>query len=235
MAPVGISTPKDLISYFNQIQGKGIVSGEFIETGEPASVTTDPLAQLQSSTGQYVGIIGIDYWHAGGNGPPLTATANADAIAHWQAGGLVEINAAMPNPTTGQAETFNLDVAGLLVPGTGTNDALNNSLSQVATGLRQLQDAGVVVLYRPFWEMNGNWNWWGAGNLSAPQFQALWQYTYDYMTNAMGLHNLVWVYSITAGTTLPGRSLTDTYPGGSYVYIIQHVMLASVPAANLVI
>ncbi len=221
MSPKGISTPQDLINYFNSIQGTGLVSGEFIETGDPASVTTDPLAALQSATGQYVGMIGIDYWHAGGTGAPDTATANADAIANWQAGGLVEFNAAMPNPTTGGSalDTSNLDVAGLLTPGTATNNALNTSLSQVAAGFKQLQDAGVVVLYRPYWEMNGNWNWWGAGELSGTQFQALWQYTYNYMTNTMGLHNLVWEYAINAGYTLPGRTLTDTYPGSAYVDI----------------
>jgi hypothetical protein len=219
LSPIGISSPKDLISYFNKIQGKGVVSGEFIETGDPASRTIDPLNTLQAETGQFVGMIAIDYWHAGGSGAATTAAANADAIAQWKAGGLVEVNAAMPNPTTGRwaGDTSNLDVAGLLTPGTATNNALNANLSQVAAGLRQLQDAGVVVVYRPYWEMNGNWNWWGAGILSAQQFQALWQYTYNYMTDTMGLHNLVWMYAINAGTALPGRSLTDTYPGSSFV------------------
>ena len=234
MSPIGISTPKDLINYFNKIQGKGLVSGEFIETGDPASVTIDPLTTLQANTGQFVGMIAIDYWHAGGTGSVTTANANADAIAQWQAGGLVEVNAAMPNPTTGGAatDTSDLDVAGLLTPGTATNNALNANLSQVAGGLRQLQDAGVVVVYRPYWEMNGNWNWWGAGLLSAQEFQALWQYTYNYMTDTMGLHNLVWMYAINGGFALPDRSLTDTYPGAAFVDMTGQDMYSNNPGID---
>jgi hypothetical protein len=232
--PAGISNAQDLINYFTQLQGKGIVSGEFIETGDPASATIDPLTTLASQTGQNLGLIGIDYWHDGGSGPAITADANADAIAQWKAGGLVELGPDIPNPTTGGGsfDTSNLDAAGLLTPGTATNNALNASLSQVAAGLQQLQNAGVVVLFRPFLESNGNWFWWGAGNLSASQFQALWQYTYNYMTNTMGLHNLVWVYAINAGFALPGRTLTDTYPGSAYVNITGQDLYTDNPGAD---
>ena len=51
LSPTGISSPKDLINYFKQVEGKGIVSGENIETGDPASITVDPLATIQSETG----------------------------------------------------------------------------------------------------------------------------------------------------------------------------------------
>ncbi|MGE0222992.1 MAG: glycosyl hydrolase [Acetobacteraceae bacterium] len=209
------------MNYFNSIRGKGVVSGQFIETGDPASVTTGPLAQLEAETGQYVGMIGIDYWHFNTGGNAIVAAANQAAIQHWQSGGLVTLSLSMPNPTTGGGiqDTSYVDAQGLLTPGTPTNAALNQMLTQVGEGLRQLQDAGVPVLFRPYHENNGDWFWWGAGNLSASQFQDLWRYTHDYLTDTMGLHNLAWVYSINTGTALGGRSLTDTYPGGQYVDI----------------
>ena len=34
-------------------------------------------------------------------------------------------------------------------------------LDRIASALEELQDAGVVVLWRPLQEMNGSWFWWG--------------------------------------------------------------------------
>ncbi|MGE4048786.1 MAG: glycosyl hydrolase, partial [Acetobacteraceae bacterium] len=234
MVPNKIASSQDLVNYLKGIQGKGVVSGQFIETGDPAEVTTEPLNQLQAQTGQYVGVIAIDYWHFNTSGAAITSPANTAAIAHWNQGGLVTLSLSMPNPTSGGGVQDGawVDAEGLLTPGTATNNALNQSLAQVAAGLRELQDAGIPVLFRPYHENNGDWFWWGADNLSASQFQALWQYTHDYMTNTAGLDNLVWVYSINAGTALPGRSLTDTYPGDQYVDVTGQDLYSSSPGVG---
>jgi mannan endo-1,4-beta-mannosidase len=105
----------------------------------------------------------------------------------------------MPNPTTGGPSTdvSNLDAAGLLTSGTASNTAFLATLDQIATGLAALQAAGVVVILRPFWEMNGDWFWWS--KLSIAQFISLWQFTHNYLTNTKGLTNLLWLYSVNAG------------------------------------
>ncbi len=80
--------------------------------------------------------------------------------------------------------------------------------------LKQLQDAGVVVLWRPFHEFDGKWFWWGmAGGES---FVKLWQLMYDRYTNQYGLNNLIWVLGY-SGNHAGDQSW---YPGDDYVDII---------------
>lgn len=166
MRPTGIATLKDPTNYVNKIQGKGIVSSEFIETSDPASVTTDPLTTLQANTCHFVEMIAIDYWHAGGTGSVTTANANAIAIALGHGGGVVEVNCGHAKSDHGWGGD------GYIQPGCG--------------------------------RFAGAWN--------------------RYVAATMGLHNLVWMYAINAGTTHPGRSLTDTYPGVAFVSMTRQGM-----------
>ncbi len=55
-----------------------------------------------------------------------------------------------------------VDLEKLLTPGNETHDRWMKELDTIAAGLKELQDANVVVLWRPFHEMNGGWFWWGA-------------------------------------------------------------------------
>jgi mannan endo-1,4-beta-mannosidase len=113
-------------------------------------------------------------------------------------------------------DTSKLDAAGLLTPGTPTNSAFMNSLSHVAAGVRELQDAGVVVLFRPFHENGGDWFWWGTARQNSTQMIALWRFTHDYMEKTQGLHNLVWLFE----SGQPDVPTTSNYPGGAYVDLI---------------
>jgi len=49
-----------------------------------------------------------------------------------------------------------------LTPGTEENIALLNDIDTMARKLKQVQDAGVPVLFRPLHEAEGGWFWWGA-------------------------------------------------------------------------
>lgn len=210
----GAVTPADLIAYFNSIAGTYTVSGQFIELGP-----LTPIQNIDASTGYWLGMIGGDYWHFGGTGPAVSGYPfNANAISYWQNSGLVTLICSMPNPTTGgySGDTSGLDAAGLLTSGTATNNALMSMLDDIATGLQQLQSNGVVVIFRPYHEANGNWFWWGTGLLSGSQFIALWQFTWDYFTNTKGLTNLVWLFGMNAGLS-SNFPISGIYPGSSYV------------------
>jgi mannan endo-1,4-beta-mannosidase len=128
----------------------------------------------------------------------------------------VEVNVHLPDPTRfggGGLRDKDVDIAGLLKDGTPANIAWLTELDQVAAGLRQLDDAGVVVLWRPFHEMSGGWFWWGG---KAPaDFVALWRHMFGYFTKVKGLHNLVWIYSPNMG----GRA-GDYYPGDDYADMV---------------
>jgi mannan endo-1,4-beta-mannosidase len=206
------TTPASVLAALKSIQGRATLSGQFIEVGD-----LSPIGQIYNSTGKWLGLIGGDYWHFGGTGAPAgVASFNASAKAYWNAGGLVTLSISIPNPTTGggSSDVSRLDVAGLLVRGTATNTALNASLDAVAAGLADLQAAGVVVILRPYHELNGTWFYWGAGTMSAVQFQALWAYTHSYMTKTKGLTNLLWLWSVNAGFGSFPQTLLRFPPAG---------------------
>jgi mannan endo-1,4-beta-mannosidase len=106
-----------------------------------------------------------------------------------------------------------LNLADLLVAGTPVHERWMRQLDDLAAGLQDLQSAGVVVLWRPFHEMNGAWFWWGAQD--PVTFIQVWLQMFDYFTKTKGLHNLVWVYS-------PNHGLhtADYYPGDGYADLV---------------
>lgn len=101
------------------------------------------------------------------------------------------------------------DAANATVAGTWENEVFTADLAKVATSLKQLQDAGIAVIWRPFHEASGGWFWWGK---DAESSKALWIAMFDYF-QAQGVNNLIWVW------TSQGDD-SDWYPGDSYVDII---------------
>ena len=103
-------------------------------------------------------------------------------------------------------------------------------LDLMASHLQTLQSAGVIVLFRPFHEMNGGWFWWGAQSDTSPsvaEFVELWRYVHDYVVKQKQLTNILWVYSPenseTVNVNYPWGLLKPTaffYPGDSYVDVI---------------
>ena len=93
--PNGINTPSDLIAYLRRISGTHTLSGQYVETGDMA-----PIRAIHDATGKWLGIVSGDYYHYDHKGPAVTSF-NAGAIEYWKAGGLVELNLHMPNPSTG--------------------------------------------------------------------------------------------------------------------------------------
>lgn len=101
------------------------------------------------------------------------------------------------------------NAANATVAGTWENEVFTADLAKVATSLKQLQDAGIAVIWRPFHEASGGWFWWGK---DAESSKALWIAMFDYF-QAQGVNNLIWVW------TSQGDD-SDWYPGDSYVDII---------------
>ncbi|MFK7817663.1 MAG: glycosyl hydrolase [Planctomycetaceae bacterium] len=188
--------------------GNSIVSGH-------ASYVVDLAAQ----TGKWPGLIGGDY---GLDNNHNVSQTNQVLIDHWNAGGLVTLSWHSDNPWTGgnSWDTNNYEnLWDLVTPGNYAYNNWQNHLQEVGDALEQLRDAGVVVLWRPLHEMNGDWFWWGektwAGHEDA--YKAVYQDMFNYLTNTRGLDNLLWVYS-TAVTW--DRLLKNYYPGSGYVDVV---------------
>jgi mannan endo-1,4-beta-mannosidase len=125
-----------------------------------------------------------------------------------------------------------LDARGLLTPGTATNVAFMKSLSQCAAGMKELQAAGVVVIFRPFHENGGSWFWWCSGfRLSSAQVVALWRFTYNYLEHDQGLHNLVWLFE----SGQPDVPVKSNYPGDAYVDVVGQDVYLNEPGGPAVV
>jgi len=215
LAIAQLSYTPSALDYFRSIQGKGIISGQFIERGP-----LDPIERIYSTTGKWLGLIGGDYWWYGsGSFTADYGSYNAIAKSYASNGGLITLCLSMANPTTGGAlnDLSRLDAGDILTSGTTTNRNFMSMINSVADGLADLQSSGVTVIFRPFHESNGNWFWWGTKLMSPNQFQAMWQFVHNHFTQNRGLKNIVWLYGANAG--LSAFPMTN-YPGNSFVDMV---------------
>ena len=200
---------------------------------------------LEQQTGETPGMIGLDYEQDGIFTDDQLLAANQVLIKHWKAGGLVTINWSPLNPwlndeldlsnqhgswtdTRNQGDNLkNVDLRQLIDPESAIYPVWQRKLDRIATALLDLQKAGVVVLWRPMQEMNGNWFWWGYASYSNDPgpYIALWADMFHYFKDVKGLHNLLWVYSPAHG---PENILEQfaikpvgwSYPGDAYVDVV---------------
>jgi len=229
------------------IVGQNTGHGDQIVNG-PAPFGYAPLVgALTNETGELPGMIGLDYEHDRIYRPDQLSAANQVLIDYWQKGGLVTINWSPHSPwLNDEADLINhpgmwtdtrttssvgsnikgIDLRLLVDKQSEMSIVWRHKLDRIADALLELQKAGVVVLWRPMQEMNGNWFWWGIA--SAPNdpkaYIAIWRDMFDYFTQVKGLHNLLWVYSPSATWFDPAQQTVkpadSTYPGNAYVDIV---------------
>jgi mannan endo-1,4-beta-mannosidase len=107
----------------------------------------------------------------------------------------------------------------LTTDGTEVNEAWKEQADRIAGYLKQLQDAKVPVLWRPYHEMNGVWFWW-CNKKGENGFKKLWITMYERYVGHHGLHNLIWVWNPNAPRLIPGDeayAYEDFWPGLEYV------------------
>lgn len=205
---------RTVLNYFHELaarkEGRRILSGQFSDFGNGANLRI--MERIHEKTGHWPGLIGVDYADFP-RGSLTYKTPNKVAIDYWKQGGLVTVMAHMYNPANpkgGGLRDKGVDIADLLRPDTDTHKRWMQELDLTAEGLKELKDAGVVVLWRPFHEMNGGWFWWGAKE--PEQFIAVWRHMFDYFSKTKGLDNLLWVYGPNHG-----QNTAKYYAGDRYV------------------
>jgi mannan endo-1,4-beta-mannosidase len=106
----------------------------------------------------------------------------------------------------------------VLTPGTALYNHWCAQVDAIAVFLKQLQDAHVPVLWRPYHEMNGDWFWWGnrTGEYSTI---ALYRQLFDRLVNTHHLNNLIWVWSVDRPSR-PGMEHAKFVPGADYVDVL---------------
>jgi hypothetical protein len=106
----------------------------------------------------------------------------------------------------------------VLTPGTALYKHWCAQVDAVAVFLKQLQDAHVPVLWRPYHEMNGDWFWWG-GRTGEYSTIALYRQLFDRLVNHHHLTNLIWVWSVDR-VSKPGMEHAKYFPGIDYVDVL---------------
>ena len=150
-----------------------------------------------------------------------------EAEAQWRAGSLVTLTSHVCPPTMPESCGWEDGIksrlhddqwAELVTEGTALNTNWKRRLDTIAIYLTYLQDAGVVVLFRPLHEGNSPWAWWG-GRAGPDGSLKLYQLTHEYLT-ARGLTSLIWVWSPKDGDPDNENaidSIDQFFPGDEYV------------------
>jgi mannan endo-1,4-beta-mannosidase len=130
-------------------------------------------------------------------------------------------------PTDDEPVTFRRSVQGkltdaqfndVITPGTVLYNRWAAQVDVIAGYLKQLQDAHVPILFRPYHEQNGNWFWWG-GRRGERGTKALYHQLWDRLVNFHKLNNLIWVWNVDR-PMLPDRQFVDYFPGQQYIDVL---------------
>lgn len=186
--------------------------GNTILAGQQESTWMDSvdyeMNYIQKNTGKLPAVRGLDFM--GGDFDGVVKRSKD----WWEKGGIVTIcwhtgvNGGSYNDSLNDSPNFSK----LLTKGTSEYNAMIANWDKAAEALKELRDAGIPVLWRPFHEFDGQWFWWGKGGSS--NFVKLWQMMYDYFTDVHGLDNLIWVLGYADDVK------NGWYPGDEYCDII---------------
>jgi len=106
----------------------------------------------------------------------------------------------------------------LITSGTEINERWKSQVDVIAFFLKQLRNAHVPVLWRPYHEMNGGWFWWGKKE-GENGYKKLYRMLYDRLVNFHKLNNLIWVFN--ANEVKAGVDSYETYyPGDDVVDVL---------------
>ena len=227
-------TPFESLNFIYSIQGEFILSGQHNDqkrleyscglnrTGPTdATYWTD---ELYDVVGKYPALYGGDFGFSRTDQERWDVTYESER--QWNAGAVVNIMWHSCPPTSGATCQWEQDIKSqlnqaqwqdLLTEGGNLNTIWKSRVNDIAQYLQYLEDAGVEVLWRPYHEQNQTGFWWNS--LGAENTKSLWRMMHDYMTNDLGLNNLIWVLDV---QDLNGGSddFSDWDPGDQYWDII---------------
>ena len=216
---------KKVLAFLYSIKGKNIISGQQ-NFNSDRDLFSD---SAKAITGKYPAVWGSDFinWGDKDLGPDIVK----EAIQKWKDGYLITLMWHEGKPTDNPPYEFSKNVIAkmtdgewneLVTPGSVLNKKWLAQIDVIAGYLKQLKDAGVPVLWRPYHEMNGVWFWWG-NRKGENGIAKLWKMMYDRYTNHFQLNNLLWVWGANGLRDIPfdeAYDYKDYYPGANYVDVL---------------
>jgi mannan endo-1,4-beta-mannosidase len=226
--PAASPEARALLKYLYRISGHNLLSGQHNQPGLKlgASAMCEKVNEL---VGKYPAVWGYDFGFRtnGLDGINNRPAMIAEAIRQHRNGAIITLTWHAVCPLDDEPNEWKKSVwhkmtpeqwTELVTPGTPLNLRWQAQVDVIAGFLKQLRDARVPVLWRPYHEMNGDWFWW-CGKKGEKGFKALWQLEYDRFVNHHGLNNLIWVWSANA----PGGNAgpyADYFPGRDRVDVL---------------
>jgi hypothetical protein len=225
---------KCILNYLYSLKSKPdkkIISGQMMNMAinYETAYQTD-IVSLFNTTNKWIGIIGSNYQRVPSGLPKNMHETNYRLIQYFRNGGLVTLFCSFSNPWTNAGfndTTGRYGIMDLIDESKPVHKAWLERLDSVAVGLKELQDYGVVVLYRFFPENNGSWFWWGSQTPELPKQEdwiKLWIHAHDYFSKVKKLNNILWVFAPSAKETANKNPYFKPdmhyYPGNAYVDIV---------------
>jgi len=198
----------------------GVLSGQVNDPTAP-SAATDAVAQ---ATGKQPAI-----WGAELAGP--AADVVAEAIRAHKNHAEVALSWHPLRPTDNAAadakgQLTDYEWSELITPGSSLNKLWLEQVDKTAESLKELEKAGVAVLFNPLPEANGNTFWW-AGRKGVRGSAELYRQLFYRLIHHDGVRNLVWVWEAGVPDFRPGGggppgagSPVDFFPG----YLVTDVL-----------
>ncbi len=226
--PSDKNATKETIALFQNLRalrGKGIIFGQqnASMSGQhwDAKANSQNVSDIETAVGDGPGLYGLNLntTYKVGEGMDKLKPYALDA---YRKGAVVTVHMPMPNPVTlGDSHDFNGDPMVNLMPGKSGNENFKKILDDVADFANGLDDNGVKVpiIFRPWHEMTGSWDWWGQKYNTPEQYIAAWRYMVDYLRNEKGVHNMLFAFAPSQVTDHPNGGF-DRYPGDDYVDVV---------------
>jgi mannan endo-1,4-beta-mannosidase len=224
----------NLLQFIAEISGTGTLIGQH----NVPLAGSSRLDAVHGAAGHYPAIFGQDFGFAADgdmDGINFRQRTVDDAIRRSREGFIVTLMWHAVRPIEDEPGTFRDSICGklsdeqwgeLLAEGTRINQRWKSQVDTIGSYLRQLRDAKVPILWRPYHEMNGGWFWWGKRG-GDNGYRKLYRMLFDRLARFHSLNNLLWVYNcneLTEGidsyeTHYPGDDVvdilaTDVYHGG---------------------
>lgn len=207
---------------------KRVYSGQYtIYSGTTVASAEALITPLQAQTGKLPAMLGVCLNYVGNNGAQPISVMETLVAWWWAQNGFVVMTPDTGLPTTntgpcldhgatpGGVQTSAANFKKIGTPGDPFNGYWHAQLDLYAAELLKITANGNVVLFKPFIELDGNWNWYGAQN--AADFIALWKDTYTYLMVTKGLAGKILMVFNLNNFAAPW---TTYYPGDAWVDIL---------------
>jgi len=213
-----------LLSFLYELSGHHTLAGQHAVP----LLRTARLVEAERAGGKMPAVFGMDFgFDAPGtwDGINFRQSIVDDAIQKSREGYIIVLMWHAVRPIEDEPVKFSSSIQGkltdaqwhdLITTGTEINERWKSQVDVIAYFLKQLRDAHVPVLWRPYHEMNGDWFWWGK-KPGIDGYKKLYRMLFDRLVRFHKLNNLLWVYGpneVTAQTDgydvyYPGDDVVD--------------------------